>query len=277
MFGVQKMLINDLANFKHSTNYHGKYSGMDSLEICLDKEWFLNYPFQDFNYKFNSWGFRGPEYDQYIGKPVNICLGDSFTVNVGGPIEHSWPSLLQEKFDIPCLNLGMDGAGNDSIRLVYDRACKLFDVQKTFVVYSFFHRRLENGVLMSEPHNHTDNIIHFEKNFINDAYFNFLPPWTWTDEELDYISSRSKFYINLKYKSWNDTLDRKHCYREQYNQQKGADWPTYNEFLAGADPHPDVYTQKFRLSTNFYTNRDGFHLSLEGNQKLANNLYEQTK
>jgi len=277
LFGVQKMLINDLGYFKRSANYSDKYSGMDCLEKCTDKEWFKNYPIQDFDYKFNSWGFRGPEYNQYISKPVNICLGDSFTVNVGGPIEHSWPSLLQEKFDIPCLNLGMDGAGNDSIRLVYDRACKLFDVQKTFVVYSFFHRRLENGRFMSEPHEHIDNIIYFEKNFINDTYFNFIPPWCWTDEELDYISSRSKFYINLNYKSWNDTLDRQYCYREQYNQLKGADWPTYDEFLAGADPHPDVYTQEFRLRTNLYSNRDGFHLSLEGNQKLADNLYEQTK
>lgn len=253
---------------------------MDSLEKFIDKEWFKNYPVQDFNYKFNSWGFRGPEYNQYVGKPVNICLGDSFTVNVGGPVEHSWPSLLQENFDIPCLNLGMNGAGNDSIRLVYDRACKLFDVQKTFVVYSFFHRRLENGVFMSEPHNHTDNIIHFEENFINDAYFNFIPPWCWTDQELNYIDALSESYLSIEdtYTYWNDKIPRSFCIKERYNDLRGVDWPTYDEFLAGADPHPDVYTQEFRLKTiNLHKNRDGFHLSLEGNQKLSDNLYAQTK
>ena len=102
------MLIEDLGYFKQSANYSDKYSGMDCLEKCWDKEWFKNYPIQDFDYKFNSWGFRGPEYNQYIGKPVNICLGDSFTVNVGGPIEHSWPSLLQEKFD-NIMKLGYTG------------------------------------------------------------------------------------------------------------------------------------------------------------------------
>lgn len=271
------MLINDLEYFVRSSNYSAKYSGMDSPDHCMFKEWFDDCPIQDFDYQFNSWGFRGPEYDHYIGKPVNICLGDSFTVNVGGPIEHSWPSLLQEKFDIPCLNLGMDGAGNDAIRLVYNRACEIFDVQKTFVVYSYLNRRLVNGVFESEPHSHTDNIIHFENNFINDAYFNFLPLWCYTDEELGYISSLSKLYIDSPHIYWNNTLDRKCCHRKQYNQLKGADWPTYDEFLAGADPHPDVYTQKFRLRTYLYNNRDLHHLNLEGNQKLANNLYEQTK
>jgi len=98
------MLIEDLDYFKRSKNYIGKYRGIDHPDHCIDIEWFTNYPIQDFDYKYNSRGFRGPEYDQYIGKPVNICLGDSFTINLGGPIEHSWPSLLQEKFDIPCLN-----------------------------------------------------------------------------------------------------------------------------------------------------------------------------
>ena len=26
--------------------------------------------FSNFDYQFNSWGFRGPEYEEYIGKPV---------------------------------------------------------------------------------------------------------------------------------------------------------------------------------------------------------------
>ena len=271
------MLIEDLGYFKQSANYSDKYSGMDCLEKCCDKEWFKNYPIQDFDYKFNSWGFRGPEYNQYIGKPVNICLGDSFTVNVGGPIEHSWPSLLQEKFDIPCLNLGIDGAGNDTIRLVYDRACEIFDVQKTFVVYSFLHRRLVNSRLKSEPCDHTDNIIHFEENFINDAYFNFIPPWCWTNQELNYIDALSESYLSIEDTYWNDKIPRILCIEEQYNDLRGPDWPTYDEFLAGVNPHPDVYTQEFRLRNYLHSNRDGLHLSLEGNQKLADNLYNQTK
>ena len=121
------MLINDLKYFKGSSNYNKKYFEFDTLDISLNSS-------EDFNYQFNSWGFRGPEYAQYIGQPVNICLGDSFTVNIGGPVDHSWVSQLAERFDIPTLNLGMDGAGNDAIKLVYNRACEVFDVQNTFVM-----------------------------------------------------------------------------------------------------------------------------------------------
>ena len=92
------MLINDLEYFIHSANNSSKTSGMDTPDrgIRKIKDWYA-YPIQDFTYQFNSWGFRGPEYDEHIGKPVNICLGDSFTVNVGGPIDYSWPSQLSGK------------------------------------------------------------------------------------------------------------------------------------------------------------------------------------
>lgn len=278
MFGEPSMLIEDLLYFKTSANYSDKYSGLDHPKNVNDIDWFTNYPIQDFDYKYNSWGFRGPEYDQYVGKPVNICLGDSFTVNLGGPIEYSWPSLLQEKFDIPCLNLGMDGAGNDAIRLVYDRACEIFDVQKTFVVYSYLHRRLVNSRFKSEPYNYTDNVTYFEYNAIHDAFFNFIPPWCWTHIEYSYISQKIAPYVNNYELSWELDIPRHYVDELQYNNVKGAEWPTYKDFVAGADPHPDVFLDGFGLPVKgFYLNRDGHHLSLEGNQKLADNLYNQTK
>ena len=150
------MLINDLEYFKRRTNY--QTWGVDDPDHSniSGEEWHA-YPIQDFDYQFNSWGFRGPEYTQYVGKPVNICLGDSFTVNVGGPIEHSWSSQLAQHFDIPTLNLGMDGAGNDAIKLVYDRACELFDVQDTFVMYSYLHRRLVDNKFTQQGYSDNEN------------------------------------------------------------------------------------------------------------------------
>lgn len=136
------MLINDFKYFHNKSKYHKKTSGMDHPKEAyrLKADWYT-YTTQDFDYKFNTWAFRGPEYAQYVGKSVNICLGDSFTVNVGESINNSWCSQLAKNFDIPTLNLGMDGAGNDAIRLVYDRACKIFDVRDTFVMYrSLFYR-----------------------------------------------------------------------------------------------------------------------------------------
>ena len=138
------MLINDLEYYTRKSNYVNQYSGMDNPRHHGRD--FYDYPIQDFDYQFNSWGFRGPEYEQYRDQPVNICVGDSFTVNLGGPVEHSWCSQLAEHFSIPTLNLGMDGAGNDTLHLVHSRACELFDVQNTFVMYSYLHRRLKDGV-----------------------------------------------------------------------------------------------------------------------------------
>ena len=175
------MLIDDLQYFKRSSNYTNKYSGFDTPGFSSPD--FNEYPIQDFDYQFNSWGFRGPEYDQYVGKAVNICLGDSFTVNVGGPVEHSWCSELAKHFDIPTLNLGMDGAGNDAIKLVYTRACKLFDVQDTFVMYSFLHRRLINGEFSQDVNKDNKNFEYFLKQRISNVIECALPLWCWSAEE----------------------------------------------------------------------------------------------
>ena len=191
------MLIDDFKNYhKEFANYTGKKLGMDNPKECLiDQSWWYDYPVQEFDYQFNSWGFRGSEYTQYIGKPVNICLGDSVLLNIGGPIEHSWPSLLAKRFDIPTLNFGIQGAGNDAIKIVYDRACELFDVQNTFVMYSFFHRRLDkkNKILFLKDYFDIDiNIQYFEKNMIQNAMYTFIQPWAWSKEELDYLQNKHK-------------------------------------------------------------------------------------
>lgn len=271
------MLIEDLDYFKRTKNYTGKYSGMDHPDHCIDKEWFENYPVQDFDYQFNSWGFRGPEYDQYIGKTVNICLGDSFTINLGGPIEHSWPSLLQEKFDIPCLNLGMNGAGNDAIRLVCERASKMFDVQNTFVLYSYLNRRLVNGVFTSEPCDHLDNVEYFKQQVISDCIYQFLPAWNYTLEEQEYLYDMAKPYIHETF--WREGIQRSLVSEDAYNNLKGADWPAYKKFIDGAHPHMDITSEEFRLPLKyrFSTNRDGHHMNLDSNQKLVESLIEQWK
>jgi len=206
------MLINDLNYFNRSANYTGKTSGIDhpNKSERTVKDWYA-YPIQDFDYKFNSWGFRGPEYEQYIGKPVNICLGDSFTVNIGGPIEHSWCSQLAEYFDIPTINLGMDGAGNDAIKLVYDRASAVFDIKNTFVMYSFLHRRLcKDLTFIQVTDEFIDNRDYFLKHRITNAYETTLPLYCWTKVERAFLKyagiftqdtterNRDGFHINQK-------------------------------------------------------------------------------
>ena len=274
------MLINDLKYFTRSSNYHDKYSGMDNPKGCKDKTWFKNYPIQDFDYKYNSWGFRAPEYEQYRGQPVNICLGDSFTVNLGGPIEHSWPSILAKHFPIPTLNLGMDGAGNDAIKLLYYRACDLFDVQFTFVMYSYFHRRLVDGTFVQEVYEGEENFEYFSQHRIPNAIECADPGWCYIDDETQFLSDSEIYFLDIPFLSYfsdNETVDRRFVAELQYNNFKGPDWPSIQEFRNGADPHPDMFTKEFGkfISHHAYTNRDGHHMNFDANKIYANYLYNQ--
>ena len=194
------MLINDLKYYCEKKNYYKKTSGLDHPNRSRQTidNWH-EYPIQDFDYQFNSWGFRGLDYKQYIGQKVNICLGDSFTVNVGGPIEHSWCSQLAEHFDIPTLNLGMDGAGNDAIKLVYDRACEIFDVKNTFVMYSFLHRRLNKNLeFVQDVNDMYDNFEYFVKQRIPTIFESALPHWCWTTAECSFLKYNKIFYYHNK-------------------------------------------------------------------------------
>ena len=285
------MLINDLAYFKNSSNYHSKYNGIDTPRngrIPVAR-WHA-YPIQDFDYQFNSWGFRGLEYNQYLGKPVNICLGDSFTVNVGGPIEHSWCSQLAEHFDIPTLNLGMHGAGNDAIQLVYNRACKLFDVQNTFVMYSFLHRRLVNGKFKRHTYtSHKEDFEYFLEHRILDVYEAALPNRCYDTNENFLLNSLGiymfdtpvQYYADCKYVV--DQNRQLYTEKESYNNLRGPDWPTFKEFVNGADPHADMFTKEFgnflvnSLFNSNYSNRDGLHMNKETNKIYADYFYNQWK
>lgn len=272
------MLINDLEYFEHSSSYHKKYSGMDNPHQSRNSlGYFLEYPIKDFDYKFNSWGFRGPEYDQYIGQPVNICLGDSFTVNVGGPVEHSWVSQLAEHFDIPTVNLGMDGAGNDAIKLVYNRACEVFDVQDTFVMYSYLHRRLIDAKFKHEIVTDLKNYKYFLEQRLLDAFECALPSWNFTENENGMFGILEIYLVkeNFEYFTEHQELDRRFICGKVYNDLRGTDWPTLEQFIQGAEPHPDMLTKEFGQFVSVYKNRDGWHMSYNANKIYADYLYQQ--
>lgn len=280
------MLINDLNYFKNSANYFNITSGIDHPDECQEKLWWYTYLVQDFEYQFNSWGFRGPEYDQHIGKPVNICLGDSFTVNLGGPIEHSWCSQLAEQFDIPTINLSMDGAGNDAIRLVYNRACEIFDVQNTFVMYSFFHRRLQNKKFIQIVEEDSVNFEYFLTQRIQNVYEAALPNRVWLKSEQDFLDELGIFRFEEPqqyYLDHKDTVDRNrklYILESSYNSLLGSEWPKYKNFIKGAEPHPDMLTREFGaflIDQAFFVNRDGFHLNQETNKIYADYFYNQWK
>ena len=273
------MLINDLECYERSTHYTGSKCGMDdpSFSLTTKKEW-NNSPVQNFDYRFNSWGFRGPDYEQYIGQPVNICLGDSFTVNIGGPIEHSWCDRLALHYPIPTINLGMDGAGNDAISLLYYRACDLFDVQFTFVMYSYFHRRLRDGKFIQDVIEDEDNFDYFLRHRIPHAIECAIPSWNYSKQEQDFLQELDIFYVDAP-THYSPNNKRSHIFETSYNNLRGPDWPTLEQFQNGAEAHPDMLTERFGgfLSHQGFVNRDGHHNNLATNKIYADYFYQQWK
>ena len=274
-------------------NYKGKYCGTDTPgKNSISIRDFHNYPIQNFSYTFNNWGFRDEDFGQHLGNKVNICLGDSVTTNFGGPAEHSWPSQLKKYFNIPTLNFGMEAAGNDAIFKVYESVVKLFDVQNTFVMYSFLHRRLINGKFdLSGITDDEENFTYFAKQRIPNSIECACPSWVYTDEEKEFLQEQKIFFLDvpfsLNFSDFTD-IDRKYVVEELYNALRGTDWPSYMEFINGAEPHEDMFTKKFgnfisklqfgkNISKNIYTNRDGIHLNQEANKIYADYFYNQWK
>lgn len=254
--------------------------GMDSPKNSINgsSNWY-NYEIQDYNYKFNNWGFRGEDYEQYKNQPVNICLGDSFTLNIGGPVEHSWPSQLAKNFDIPTLNFGIDGAGNDTIRIVYNYLLEYFDVQNTFTMYSFFHRRYDRNnktLVHAGCLDDLENFNYFEENKIKNCYYTFIPNWCWSENEKKYINdlytNHWDFYNEFDFELLNNNRALFISF-EKYNKLKGTNWPTYNKFINNSILDDNIYREIFYSKTTYDlfnpTNRDGYHLNYLGNKMVC--------
>jgi hypothetical protein len=119
-----------------------QYSGMDCYEDCQDKNHFKAYPYS-VEYQYNSRGFRDHEWPDSVEelKQAIWCVGDSFTVGLGSPVEHTWPRILQKQTGQRTINVSMDGASNNWIaRKTVDILQK---INPTYLViqWSFINRR----------------------------------------------------------------------------------------------------------------------------------------
>jgi hypothetical protein len=288
-------------NQQYDPPYH-----TDSPELCdLGEEYWHNYPIQNYQYEFNSWGFRDCDFDQYRkevypGK-VNICVGDSFTINIGGPKEHSWPSLLSKYYSEPTLNLAINGLSAYYFSAIVDKCKQLFNVDKVFVLYNLLEdSSLSTKVIGPEVMRRAQ----FLKNhsWIPNAYWQFIPPWVFDDNEVSelykcfpgahsFLTSKDLTVHNIDI----DLLLKIDKLRSEYYKIAGLSWIPYEtfcqEYLLGND-----VTRYFRADidqhlVNQYLvgvftptikkmhlrGRDVFHMSRRVNQALADCFYQQTK
>jgi hypothetical protein len=137
-----------LPNFFLNTraNQNWTESGLDSVDKCIDKVHFNNFPYS-ITYNYNSRGFRDaewPETKQELQDAI-WCIGDSFTVGVGSPIEHTWPNVVSQQQQKRIINVSMDGASNEWIARKSIDIYNEINPSHMIIMWSYFHRREEQS------------------------------------------------------------------------------------------------------------------------------------
>ena len=137
--------------FKVATkvNFSGPYSSTDDPEHTKQIhpkhiEHFNNYS-KEIYYKYNSKGFRDNEWPEDVSDVI-WCVGDSFTLGCGQPQNESWPAVLEKLTNKRCINLGQDGASNDTIDLRVQEIQKVYNPKLIVIMWSYLHRRRVNGI-----------------------------------------------------------------------------------------------------------------------------------
>ena len=153
------MILEDLV-LQSRVNVKSDVSGLDSLEKCLNKDYFLKYPHR-VEYHFNSRGFRDSEWPDSIEELKNAiwCVGDSFTVGLGSPYEFTWPQVLAAATGRRCINISMDGASNTWISRRAQQIIKEVAPTHMVVLWSYIHRRENPNTEWSDE----DRRLQFEK------------------------------------------------------------------------------------------------------------------
>jgi len=144
---------------KSRINSRFLYSGLDSPEHCRNKDWFQDYPYT-VEYKYNSRGFRDSEWPDDLTNAI-WCIGDSFTVGIGSPIEHTWPSLLSKETGMHTINISMDGASNDWIAHMSTIISQSISPKKIIHQWSYTHRRGVTGLIAHTPATEEEDVLNF--------------------------------------------------------------------------------------------------------------------
>jgi hypothetical protein len=131
--------MNNKLTIPQLANQQFDYTGIDSLNRCLDRELFTHWP-HAIDYRYNSRGFRDQEWPQDLESAI-WCLGDSFTVGLGSCFAHTWPQVLSQHSQRRVITVAMDGASNEWIART---ACDAYDLAgpgNMVLMWSYLHRR----------------------------------------------------------------------------------------------------------------------------------------
>jgi hypothetical protein len=131
--------VNEPLTVPELANRQFDYTGIDSLNRCLDPELFTQWP-HTIDYRYNSRGFRDQEWPQDLASAI-WCLGDSFTVGLGSCFAHTWPQVLGQHSQRRVITVAMDGASNEWIARTACDAYDLAEPSDIVIMWSYLHRR----------------------------------------------------------------------------------------------------------------------------------------
>lgn len=198
-----------------------EYSGMDSIDECKDKKHFEQYP-HTISYQYNSRGFRDQEWPNSVEelKDAIWCVGDSFTVGVASPLEHTWPWLLQNQTGRRVINVSMDGASNNWIARRTALIQKEIAPKNIVVMWSYISRREHENTKLDDEQRR----LHL----INSSDFEDI-----LDLKQCINSIKNNNVIQLSIPSYLPFLDT----QSRWNSLRGPQWPvtvptTVDELLA---------------------------------------------
>lgn len=221
-------------------------SGIDSFEHCLDKKHFKSYPHQ-IEYRYNSRGFRDAEWPDDVEqlKQAIWCIGDSFTVGIGSPLEHTWVGQVNKQLDTRTINVSLDGASNHWI------ARKTLDILThvgpniIIIQWSYIHRNEINDVTLSDEDR---RLIYDPNNWYDDR-----------DLSLAFIELVKKIEVAKQHTkvihSFIPNFGIDTNVSDTWAQISGPEWPacptTFDEFNALDSNIVDELTDFFKLYDRF--------------------------
>ena len=260
-------------------------SGIDSYDQCMDREHFRSFPHQ-VDYRHNSHGFRDDEWpdDQELSKCI-WCFGDSYTVGLGSPLNHSWVNILQQKTNKRCINISMDGASNDWIADKVKMVAKAINPRHIIIHWSYGHRGQNTDVSLSDETRRIE-YAHIEikeqvLNFIDNLkqvseypVVHSLIPYAFPDSKVD-------IWNRVKDGSW-PTLPRIEDYSKQIQKEIKTIHNCYDEikyYLSNKQYYDklDNAMQSYNIITVDQLDyaRDGMHYGIDTSSNLVQQLIKE--
>jgi hypothetical protein len=274
-----------------------KELGLDSLEHCHDKNHYLLYQF-DVVYNYNSRGFRGNEWPESIDKLKEAiwCFGDSFTVGLGSPLAHTWPSILEQQLNRQCINASLNGASNFWIARKLLHILKYVKPEIIVVHWSFAHRVEEHNDSLSDE----DRQVFADTRSTEIMILDFCE--LLTKIRLEQGKGDTKI-IHSFIPEWS-TVTSEEMRREKWNYFRGSSWPdcptslhelnSLNTKILSEVKKFNVLYETLVDSLSYYSilqkqldqivyipefvkldlARDGFHYDIKTATNFANNIKE---